>query len=106
MAIPLKPMPWHVYIVECRDGLLYTGVTNNIEKRIRDHNRGNGCRFTRYRIPVKLLHNEEWLTKSEALKREAQIKGLPRREKLELIKMPKINLDKQYYCGILKTIKA
>ena|SRR3989338_10355459 len=78
------PMSWHVYIIECKDGKLYTGITNNLERRIRDHNSGNGCRFTKYRIPVKLLHSEDCLTKSEALKREFKIKRQPREKKLEL----------------------
>lgn len=78
-------MAWHTYIIECKDGKLYTGISNDIERRVREHNRGNGCRFTRCRIPVKLLYSEALLTKSGALKREAQIKGLSRREKLELI---------------------
>ena len=79
-------MPWFVYIVECQDGKLYTGITNNLELRIRAHNNGVASRFTRSRKPVKLVHSEDSSTKSKALKREAGIKRLPRAKKLALIK--------------------
>ena len=79
-------MSWHVYIVQCKDSKLYTGITNNLEHRIKAHNSGSGCRFTKYRRPVKLLHSEHCSTKSKALKREARIKALPRNKKLALIK--------------------
>jgi len=77
-------MPWNVYIIECRDKTLYTGVTNNLSRRINDHNKGNGCRYTKYRWPVKLIHSEEHVSKSEAQKRESYIKGLTREKKLHL----------------------
>ncbi|MDP2922608.1 MAG: GIY-YIG nuclease family protein [Candidatus Omnitrophota bacterium] len=76
---------WFVYIIECKDGKLYTGITNNLENRIRQHNRGRGCKFTKYRIPVKLLYREKCVTKSKALRREAAIKSLAREKKLEII---------------------
>ena len=79
-------MPWHTYIIQCRDNVLYTGITNDLSRRIRDHNSGNGCRYTKYRWPVKLIHSEEFLSKSEALKREAYIKGLTREKKLCIAK--------------------
>jgi putative endonuclease len=79
-------MPWHTYIIQCRDKTLYTGMTNNLKRRIKDHNRGNGCRYTKYRYPVKLIHSEAYLTKPEALKREAYIKGLTRAKKLSLVR--------------------
>ena len=78
-------MCWYIYIIECNDGKLYTGITNNLERRVKEHNSGNGCRFTKYRIPVKLLYSEETSGRPEALKREARIKKLPRQEKFELI---------------------
>jgi putative endonuclease len=77
-------MPWYVYIVKCRDKTLYTGVTNNLKRRIHDHNSGIACRYTKYRWPVKLIHSQEYPTKSQALKREAYIKGLTRAKKLAL----------------------
>lgn len=76
---------WQVYIIKCNDGTLYTGITNNLEARIEKHNRGCGCKFTKYRIPVKLVHSEKYRTKGKALSREAQIKSLTREEKLALI---------------------
>jgi putative endonuclease len=79
-------MPWNVYIIRCKDGLLYTGITSNLRRRIKAHNSGNGCRFTKYRTPVKLLYTEDCSGRSGALKREARIKQLTRKEKLRLIK--------------------
>ena len=79
-------MLWHAYIIECRDGMLYTGITNNIEKRVKAHNAGAGCKFTRSRNPVKLMYSEECVNKNQALTREWQIKKLSRIEKFALIK--------------------
>jgi len=76
---------WQVYIIRCRDGTLYTGATSDLERRITEHNRGTGCRYTRGRCPVKLLYRESFRSKSSALKREARIKGLNRGRKLMLI---------------------
>jgi putative endonuclease len=84
-------MPWYVYIIECKDGKLYTGITNNLRRRIKDHNSGNGGRFTKYRAPVKLRYAEDCLTKPQALKREAAIKRLERPQKLALIRSAKIS---------------
>ncbi|MBN2121259.1 MAG: GIY-YIG nuclease family protein [Candidatus Omnitrophica bacterium] len=77
-------MPWYLYIIQCKDRTLYTGITNDLSRRIRDHNSGNGCRYTKYRRPVKLIHSEEFPTKSAALKRESYIKGLTRAKKLKI----------------------
>lgn len=77
-------MPWYVYIIKCKNGELYTGITNDLKRRIRDHNSGNACRYTRYRRPVILIHSEKYPTKSQALIRELYIKGLTRRKKLVL----------------------
>jgi len=82
--MPNRQMPWHVYIIRCRDSKLYTGITNNLQRRIKAHNSGNGGRFTSCRAPVELLYSEEVLNRPEALKREAAIKRLPRIKKLEL----------------------
>lgn len=77
-------MYW-TYIVECRDGTLYTGWTNDLKKRTARHNKGLGAKYTRTRYPVVLKYSEEYLTKSEAMQREYEIKQLSRTEKLELI---------------------
>ncbi|MBN3040075.1 MAG: GIY-YIG nuclease family protein [Candidatus Omnitrophica bacterium] len=78
---------WFVYLLECEDSRLYTGITNNLERRLKQHNKGKGCRFTRARFPVKIIHKEEYTTKEEALKREAAIKKLTRFAKLELVRI-------------------
>lgn len=76
---------WCVYILECKDGTLYTGVTNNLERRIKQHNSGKGAKYTSIRKPVILKYFEEINDKSLAYKREYQIKQLTRKEKLKLI---------------------
>jgi putative endonuclease len=82
-------MPWRIYIIECKDGKLYTGITTDLERRVKEHNSGNGCRFTKYRAPVKLLYSEASRTRPQALKREIQIKRLPRKKKLALTQKKK-----------------
>ena len=76
----------YTYILRCGDGSLYTGWTNNLEKRLEAHNAGRGGRYTRSRLPVKLVYYESFDTKSEAMCREAAIKKLTRQEKEKLIK--------------------
>lgn len=80
-------MVWFVYILECKDGKLYTGITNDLDRRVKQHNRGHGCRFTKFRIPVKLIYNETYPSKELALKREAEIKGWKRGRKLRLLSL-------------------
>lgn len=75
----------YVYIVRCRDGSLYCGYTNDLEKRIHAHNNGRGAKYTKTRRPVELVYSEEYPTKSEALKRECAVKRLTREQKLVLI---------------------
>ncbi len=75
----------YTYIVTCSDGTLYTGWTNNIEKRIRCHNSGKGAKYTKSRLPVTLSYYEEFETKEEAMRREYEIKHLTREKKLQLI---------------------
>ncbi len=77
-------MLWYVYIVACKDAKLYTGITNNLKRRLKEHNLGKGCKFTRARAPVKLVYRQVLLNRSSALKREAAIKRLKRERKLEL----------------------
>ncbi|MBL8089026.1 MAG: GIY-YIG nuclease family protein [Anaerolineales bacterium] len=72
------------YILECADGTLYTGWTVNIEKRLIQHNKGLGARYTRMRLPVKLVYVEEQPDKKTAMKRERAIKALSRKKKMEL----------------------
>lgn len=75
---------WYVYIVECSDGSLYTGIAVDVEARIKAHNEGRGAKYTKPRRPVKLLYKEKHVNQSEATKREYAIKKLSRRQKLEL----------------------
>ena len=76
----------YTYILECSDGTLYTGWTNDIEKRLEAHNSGHGAKYTRARRPVKLVYLETFKTKEEAMSREYAIKQIPRKKKLEMIK--------------------
>ncbi|MGN8763427.1 GIY-YIG nuclease family protein [Hornefia butyriciproducens] len=76
----------YTYILRCGDGSFYTGWTNNLEKRLEAHNAGRGGRYTRSRLPVKLVYYESFDTKNEAMRREAAIKKLTRQEKEKLIK--------------------
>ncbi|MBR6223193.1 MAG: GIY-YIG nuclease family protein [Lachnospiraceae bacterium] len=75
----------YTYILECADGSLYTGWTNDLDKRLKAHNEGTASKCTRAKRPVRLVYYEEFETKSEAMKREAAIKKLSRIQKLRLI---------------------
>lgn len=81
-------MTYWVYILRCADGTLYTGCTNDLSRRLAAHNAGKGAKYTRSRRPVELVYREEAPDKSAALRREAAIKGLSRKEKLALIQRP------------------
>ncbi len=74
-------------MVRCSDGTLYTGWTNNLEKRMEAHNSGRGAKYTKSRRPVELVYFEEFTQKSDAMSREARLKQLGRAEKLKLIAM-------------------
>jgi putative endonuclease len=80
------PVPvWSLYILECRDGSLYTGVTNDIDRRFLAHQEGKASRYTRTRRPVVLVYREECGSRSQALSRECAVKSLSRPRKNELI---------------------
>ena len=74
----------YVYIIECKDGTLYTGWTTDIERRLKEHNKGIGSKYTCSRCPVQLRHLEKFETKQEAMKREYAIKQLTRKNKIKL----------------------
>lgn len=76
---------WVLYMLRCRDGSLYTGITNNLEKRLEAHRSGKGAKYTRGRCPLELVYTEKCEDKSAALKREVEIKKLSRDEKIQLI---------------------
>lgn len=76
---------WYVYILECGDGTLYTGITDDVQRRLAAHQAGKGAKYTRGRGPLTLRYQEACESYSHALRREVQIKRLNRREKLKLL---------------------
>ncbi|MGD8908764.1 MAG: GIY-YIG nuclease family protein [Chromatiales bacterium] len=80
-----KSEQWSLYIVRCVDGSLYTGITNDLERRVQQHNLGQGAKYTRGRGPVELAYTESYADRSEASKREYAIKQMSLRQKLQLI---------------------
>jgi len=83
-----KSSPWFAYIIRCADDTLYTGVSNDLDKRLEQHNLGNGAKYTRGRLPVSLVYSEKCADRSTALKRECEIKKLTRSQKADLIASP------------------
>ncbi len=81
----------YVYILRCNDDSLYTGWTNNLEKRLKTHLAGKGAKYTKARLPVELVYYEEFEDKIEAMKREYKIKQLSRKEKLKLVHIEEID---------------
>ena len=82
-----KKKAWYIYIIECADGTYYTGITTDTERRIAEHNTSGikGARYTRERRPVKLVYSEKVSGRTEALKRESQIKKMSRAVKEKLV---------------------
>ena len=78
-------MTWHVYIIECNDGSLYTGITNDLDKRITAHNAGLGAKYTKSRRPVNLRYSEAAQDRKQAIRREYVIKSLQKSAKINLI---------------------
>ena len=78
-------MTWSCYILRCADDTLYTGITNDLAKRLAAHNAGTAAKYTKTRIPVEVVFVENCIDRSAALKRELQIKSLKRPDKLALI---------------------
>jgi putative endonuclease len=76
---------WFFYIVRCRDNSLYSGITNDLEHRLKEHNKGAGARYTASRRPVKLVYSEKLANISEARKREIQIKNWSKSKKEQLV---------------------
>lgn len=87
MALQADQEAWWVYILRCADGTLYTGMTKDLPRRCRQHNAGKASRYTRCRLPIKLVFQESQVSRSMALKREAALKGLSRKQKLALIRL-------------------
>jgi putative endonuclease len=80
---------YFIYLLECRDKSIYTGITTDVARRFKEHKDGKGGRYTRAKQVVKVLYTEKAKTRSQALKREAKIKSWPREKKLELTKINK-----------------
>ena len=76
---------WYLYILKCKDGTFYTGITTDVEKRLEMHRSGKGAKYTRGRGPLELVYTEECENHSHALKREYEVKKLPKEHKLQLI---------------------
>ena len=79
-------MTHYVYLLECADGTLYTGYTTDVERRVQEHNTGEGAKYTRGRAPVDLVHVESFSSKAAAMRREYRIKQLSRSEKESLVR--------------------
>ena len=78
-------MSWSLYLVECADGTWYTGITNDLRRRLDQHNTGTASRYTRGRLPVRLVHREACRDKSDALRKEYRMKSLSRAAKVALV---------------------
>jgi|TARA_B110000914_G_scaffold224129_1_gene241166 putative endonuclease len=78
-------MHWLVYMLECSDNSIYTGITNNLENRLKKHQSGDGAKYLRGRLPIKLIYKELFINRSEATKREISIKKMSKKEKKILI---------------------
>lgn len=76
---------WFVYLLRCGDDSLYTGITNDLTRRVKQHNAGTASKYTRSRLPVTLVYQEQQASRSLALKREFAIKSLPRKRKNSLV---------------------
>ena len=83
--IPVQCKSWNVYVVECADGSLYTGITTDLNRRLNEHNSGKGAKYTKTRRPVRLRASWQFPDRSSASKEEARIKKLSRPNKILLI---------------------
>ncbi len=79
--MPKRRRAWHVYLVRCADGTLYTGITTDLDHRMEAHNAGKGAKYTRARLPVRLVWTEAAKNEGAARRREYEVRTLPRREK-------------------------
>jgi len=77
---------WYVYVIRCNDDKLYTGITTDIKRRLKEHNSGHGGRFTQFRKPVQLVYYLQAKDRSAALKKECEIKKMKRGKKIDMIK--------------------
>lgn len=84
-SIKRRGSKWFVYILNCCDRSLYTGITKDIKRRFKMHSKGKGARYTRTRLPLKLVYQERCRSRTEALMRECAVKALPRLKKMALV---------------------
>lgn len=96
---------WHLYILKCGDGSLYTGITNDLPHRLEAHRTGKGAKYTRGRGPLELVYERSCDSYSQALKLEAAVKKLPRQKKLLLIQ-GKLSLTKGEEPVIIQTVSG
>lgn len=85
-----RKAPWTLYVAECADGSYYTGIAKDVEKRIEAHNTGKGAKYTSTHGPVKLLFQEPQASYSAALRREYQVKTLPKKRKVQFVQGEKL----------------
>ena len=76
---------WFLYVLRCRDGTWYTGITNDLRQRMEKHAKGTASKYTRSRLPVKMVHHEPCTSRSDALKKERKLKSLSREEKIRYV---------------------
>jgi putative endonuclease len=86
VSLPAKAKNYYVYVLSCEDGTFYTGYTTSLERRIRLHKKGRGARYTHAHGAVKVIHREVFATRSEAMRRERQIKRLTHEQKARLFR--------------------
>ncbi|WP_049942762.1 MULTISPECIES: GIY-YIG nuclease family protein [Haloarcula] len=85
--------PYHVYVLRCSDNTFYTGYTTDVERRVREHDAGDGAKYTRGRTPVELIHVEPFDSQSEAMSREYEIKQYSRAQKERLVESSDAEAD-------------
>ena len=84
----------YTYMLKCHDGTIYTGWTTQLDRRISEHNSGRGAKYTRSRRPVELIYYEELESKEKAMKREAEIKKMTKKQKIAMVEKSKKTIDK------------
>lgn len=82
----MSPLSWHVYMIRCKDDTLYTGISTDVERRFQDHASGRGAKYFRSHQPERIVYLESGHSRSSASKREMEIKGFTRAEKIALTK--------------------
>ncbi len=87
--------PWFLYILQCQNDSFYTGVTKDLERRLKMHNDGKASRYTRARRPVEMIYHEDCASHAQALVRECQVKALPRKKKEQLVLSGQKSLKKK-----------